>query len=67
MEDPEYAERGINMGALIVMGVLYIVILGIGIWASRHAWDNDSENLLLAGRNIGYFSGIFTMAGRCHL
>lgn len=44
---------------------VYLLILGVGIWAGRKKEEgNDSEEeVMLAGRNIGLFVGIFTMTG----
>lgn len=46
---------------------VYLLILGVGIWAGRKKEEgNDSEEeVMLAGRNIGLFVGIFTMTGMC--
>ncbi|OQV18885.1 High-affinity choline transporter 1 [Hypsibius exemplaris] len=47
--------------------VFYIIILGVGIWAGRKqkttagAGGPSSEEVMLAGRNIGTVVGIFTM------
>ncbi|CAG9860190.1 unnamed protein product [Phyllotreta striolata] len=53
----------INITGIISIILFYILILGVGIWAARKKEDgNDSEEeVMLAGRNIGLFVGIFTM------
>ncbi|KAK6170129.1 hypothetical protein SNE40_018598 [Patella caerulea] len=54
----------IHIPGLIAIIIFYLLILGIGIWASRKNKSNskaDSEDMMLAGRNIGIFVGIFTM------
>lgn len=42
-----------------------MLILIVGIWAGRKKGEgNDTEEeVMLAGRNIGLFVGIFTMTG----
>ncbi|VEN58227.1 unnamed protein product [Callosobruchus maculatus] len=53
----------INIAGVISIILFYILILGVGIWAGRKKEEgNDSEEeVMLAGRNIGLFVGIFTM------
>lgn len=45
----------------------YVLILVVGCWASRKSKqtgaDVDSEDVMLAGRNIGVVVGMFTMTG----
>ncbi|KAG5899415.1 hypothetical protein JTB14_033608 [Gonioctena quinquepunctata] len=55
----------INIAGIISIILFYILILGVGIWAGRKKEEgNDSEEeVMLAGRNIGLFVGIFTMTG----
>lgn len=55
----------INIAGVISIILFYIIILGVGIWAGRKKEEgNDSEEeVMLAGRNIGLFVGIFTMTG----
>jgi len=49
--------------------IFYILILVVGIWAGRKKKSNgegdefEQEEVMLAGRNIGLFVGIFTMTG----
>ncbi|XP_067937142.1 high-affinity choline transporter 1-like [Watersipora subatra] len=55
----------VNVGALVTVAVCYVVILVLGILAGRkakHSEKNaDTEEVMLAGRNIGKFVGVFTM------
>lgn len=53
----------VNIGGVISIVLFYILILLVGIWAGRKKGSgNDSEEeVMLAGRNIGMFVGIFTM------
>lgn len=55
----------INIAGIISIIIFYVLILGVGIWAGRKKEEgNDSEEeVMLAGRNIGLFVGIFTMTG----
>ncbi|XP_061181874.1 high-affinity choline transporter 1-like [Saccostrea echinata] len=52
----------LNVPGLISVIIFYIVILVIGLWAARRTkGETNSENVMLAGRNIGALVGIFTM------
>ncbi|XP_048763871.1 high-affinity choline transporter 1-like [Ostrea edulis] len=52
----------LNVPGLIAVIIFYIVILVIGLWAARRTkGETNSENIMLAGRNIGAFVGVFTM------
>lgn len=59
----------INVAGVISITLFYLLILGVGIWAGRKKEEgNDSEEeVMLAGRSIGLFVGIFTMTGKCSL
>lgn len=56
----------INYSGLIGIILFYLIVVLIGVWASRkkNAGNNAEEEIMLAGRNIGLFVGIFTMTGR---
>lgn len=45
--------------------VFYLLILFVGIWAAKKKGNGSEseEEVMLAGRNIGLFVGIFTMTG----
>ncbi|XP_018326613.1 high-affinity choline transporter 1 [Agrilus planipennis] len=53
----------INIGGVVSIIIFYILILIVGIWAARkkEEGNNSEEEVMLAGRNIGLFVGIFTM------
>lgn len=55
------------VGGVISIIVFYILILAVGIWAGKKQKstekDPDTEEIMLAGRNIGLIVGIFTMTG----
>ncbi|XP_067673226.1 high-affinity choline transporter 1-like [Haliotis asinina] len=55
----------IHIPGLIAIVLFYVLILGVGLWAARKSKQSgetaDSENVMLAGRNIGGLVGIFTM------
>ena len=55
-----------NIWGLVSIIIFYVIILMVGIWAGRKKdKDGDSEEeVMLAGRNIGLFVGIFTMTGK---
>lgn len=55
----------IHIPGLIAIIVFYLLILLVGLWAGRKAKQTgegaSSENVMLAGRNIGLLVGVFTM------
>ncbi|KAK3709182.1 hypothetical protein RRG08_030861 [Elysia crispata] len=55
----------IHIPGLMAIIVFYLLIVAVGIWASRKSKQSgataDSEDVMLAGRNIGLLIGIFTM------
>ncbi|XP_014295815.1 high-affinity choline transporter 1 [Microplitis demolitor] len=53
----------INVAGVVSIGLFYVLILGVGIWAARkkEAGNDSEEEVMLAGRSIGLFVGIFTM------
>ncbi|KAM6926198.1 high affinity choline transporter 1-like [Lycodopsis pacificus] len=58
----------VNVPGLVTVVVFYIVILGIGIWASRKSKKVEktcagtkSEVAMVGGRNINVLVGVFTM------
>lgn len=55
----------INIAGVISIVLFYILILAVGIWAGRkkESGNDSEEEVMLAGRNIGLFVGIFTMTG----
>lgn len=54
----------VNVPGLIAVILFYILILGIGLWAARRKRNSNNEDLMLAGRDIGVFVGVFTMTGK---
>ena len=59
------ASKMINIAGIISIVLFYILILAVGLWAARkkQAGDDSEEEVMLAGRSIGLFVGIFTMTG----
>ncbi|CAF0892210.1 unnamed protein product [Adineta steineri] len=55
----------VHLGGLAAVVVFYVLILLVGIWAGRKQKSSekspDTEEIMLAGRNIGLLVGIFTM------
>lgn len=52
----------LNLVGLTAIIIFYVLILMVGLWAARKKGDSNSEEeVMLAGRNIGLFVGIFTM------
>lgn len=60
--DP-YSPKMINLAGLVSIVLFYVLILAVGIWAARkkETGNNSEEEVMLAGRSIGMFVGIFTM------
>ena len=59
----------VHIGGLIAIVVFYVMILLVGLWAARKSKAStsglsDSEEVMLAGRNIGLIVGVFTMTGK---
>lgn len=56
------------IGGIISIVIFYILILTVGIWAGNKQKSTeknpDTEEIMLAGRNIGLLVGIFTMTGQ---
>lgn len=61
----------IHIAGVIAIVVFYVLILLVGLWASRKTKQIgdgvDSETVMLAGRNIGLLVGVFTMTGECYV
>jgi len=55
----------INIGGIVAVVSFYLLIVLVGIWAAKKGKGAESEEeVMLAGRNIGLFVGIFTMTGK---
>lgn len=64
---------GVNVGGVVSVAVFYALILAVGIWVGwkqkrklkqlRESSVNRSENIMLAGRDMGLFVGVLTMTG----
>jgi len=57
------SELGVNVGGLIAIIVFYVAVLLVGIWASwrTRKEEQNTEQVMLAGRDIGLFVGVLTM------
>lgn len=55
----------LNIAGVASVVLFYLLILLVGIWAGRKTekGNHSEEEVMLAGRNIGLFVGIFTMTG----
>ncbi|XP_035693207.1 high affinity choline transporter 1-like [Branchiostoma floridae] len=55
----------VNIPGIIAIVVFYLLILAVGMWAGRRGKKDEnsteSENAMLAGRNIGGFTGLLTL------
>jgi high affinity choline transporter 7 len=60
-------ERPINISGVISIVVFYLAVLAVGVWAGgkqrRSGAENNQEEIMLAGRNIGLWVGVLTMGG----
>ena len=55
----------VHWGGVVAIIIFYLLILGVGLWAARKGkGSSDTEDVMVAGRNIGLAVGIFTMTGR---
>lgn len=64
----------VNIGGVISVAIFYILILAVGIWVgwkqkrkvkqlNAETSVNRSEDIMLAGRDMGLFVGVLTMTG----
>lgn len=63
-EDNPFLRHGVHVPSLVSMICFYLVILGIGIfasWRSKTLRNPASDDLMVAGRKVGPVIGIFTM------
>lgn len=52
----------VDLWGVLSIVLFYVLILAVGIWAGRQgSGEQSEEEVMLAGRNIGMFVGIFTM------
>lgn len=56
----------VNIAGIVSVVLFYILILAVGIWAGRKSKkltgeEGEADEVMLAGRNIGLFVGVFTM------
>ncbi|NP_001301094.1 high-affinity choline transporter 1-like [Limulus polyphemus] len=55
----------VNILGVVSIGIFYVIILIVGIWASRKkktsSGQSETEEIMLAGRNIGFLVGVLTM------
>ena len=65
---PAPFKMAVNIPALVGVSVFYLLILIVGLIAARKSKSSqrrpDTEDVMLAGRNIGPVVGIVTMTGR---
>ncbi|HJJ87077.1 MAG TPA: sodium:solute symporter family protein, partial [Methanocorpusculum sp.] len=55
--------EGTTLITLVLMVVYFVVLLGIGVWASKKI--KSSEDYILAGRNLGFW--LFTLLIVCSI
>lgn len=62
----------VNIGGVVSVALFYCLILAVGIWVGwkqkqklklAQSGANRSENIMLAGRDMGLFVGVLTMTG----
>lgn len=63
----------LNIPGLVMMVFFYLLVLGIGIWASvkskkleKSAQNGQMEVSFLANRSVSMVVGVFTMTGELH-
>lgn len=64
----------LNVGGVASVVVFYLLILIVGIWVGwkqkrklKRLGCDGSENMMLAGRDLGLFVGVLTMTGNSKL
>ena len=61
----------VNIGGVVSVAVFYLLILAVGVWCGwrqkQKASANATEDIMLAGRDIGTFVGVLTMTGKIPL
>ena len=62
----------LNVPGLVMIAIFYLMVLGIGLWASvrfkrlqSSGQTDQTEATLLGNRGISLVVGVFTMAGEC--
>lgn len=74
LASPSFAQMNVNIGGVISVALFYCLILAVGIWVGwkqKRKFErmrvvsgaNRSENIMLAGRDMGLFVGVLTMTG----
>ena len=54
----------VHWGGVAGMIFFYLLILAIGLWASRrNRGSSDTERIMVADRDFGWFIGLFTLIG----
>ena len=62
----------VHWGGVAGMIFFYLLILVIGLWASRRnrsssGGGTSTERVMVAGRDFGWFIGLFTLVGELTL
>ena len=61
-------DQPINVPGLVVVILFFALILALGLfasWKSKSLSSTNTEEVMLAGRNLGLFTGIMTLCGMC--
>jgi high affinity choline transporter 7 len=59
---PEFTWANVDKQGLVVVGIFYVIIAAVGLWASyRHRTGQGQHGDMLANRDISFFVGLFTM------
>lgn len=56
----------IHVEGIVAIVIFYVLILSVGIWAAwknKNSGGDQSERIMVGGRDIGLFVGAFTMTG----
>ena len=70
LDDPE--AKSFNVSGLVSLAIFYLIVLAIGVWAgwrqrrimkAAGRTELTQEDVMIAGRSMGYVVGILTMAG----
>jgi len=59
----DFSNRSLNVEGLIAIIIFYLAVLAVGLYAGwkRRKVEQNQEEVMLAGRDIGLFVGVLTM------
>lgn len=52
------------VSGVVGVAVFYVVVMAVGIWAGNKQQGHSEESVILAGRQLGFVVGTFTLIGK---